>query len=142
MLPLWIRVDLGVMEDSYTFSQSPKLELHHQIQFYVILSTSIWGGGLPISGGYSQHILIPTNKGKTTPWKYYGTSCIANVAKNRIIYIANIIINILILYFILFSDFGTNEKREALPSHKMDQLKHCETHIDNQKVSSQLLKNS
>ena len=54
-----VRVDLGVMAiKSYsTFSWSPELEPHYQMQFSFITRTLHWGGILPFSRGYSQHIL-------------------------------------------------------------------------------------
>ena len=49
ILPLYFRVDLGVMEmkSYFTLLRAPEVESHHQIQFSVIPRTPLLGGVLP-----------------------------------------------------------------------------------------------
>ena len=48
VLPLWLRVDLGVMtiKEYFTFPKSLGQEPHHQMQFSVISQILIVGGSL------------------------------------------------------------------------------------------------
>ena len=50
LLPLWVRVDLGimVMKGYSIFSKSPRLESHYKMQFCVICKTLVgWGSLTP-----------------------------------------------------------------------------------------------
>ena len=46
ILPLWFRLDLGVMamKGYFTLPRAPELESHHHIQFSVIPRISFFGG--------------------------------------------------------------------------------------------------
>ena len=54
-------VDLGVMAIK-GYTRSPELELHHQMQFSVILMTTLLERVLTLCRVYSQRILSPANK--------------------------------------------------------------------------------
>ena len=64
VLPLQVRVDLGVMvmKEYPTLLRSPELEPHHQMWFSLILSSPFLWGLLSLFKGYSQCILRSAKK--------------------------------------------------------------------------------
>ena len=63
MLPLWVRVDLGVIaiKGNSIISKAPGLEPHNQIQFSVISGHS-FGGLTPSEKGQSPYSTASTNR--------------------------------------------------------------------------------
>ena len=61
MLPLRVRVDLGIMaiKEYSIFSKAPELEPHNQMQFCVICWTLIGVGVLPLAENQSVYSIAP-----------------------------------------------------------------------------------